>query len=102
MLFNLKLLNSTYSFFHTIDFHQGLGGAVVVALYGLGFPSKSMRNKTSASGLSPNGEGFLVTPYLKILEIAMQEDQDNLIEKVRGTFGFRVTHGMFQSKILIL
>lgn len=39
------------------------------------------------------GKGFLVTPYLRVLEIAMQEDQDNLIDKVRGIYGFRVTHG---------
>lgn len=73
-----------------------------MALYRLGFPlstsssvkTKSIKNQTSGSpGLSSNGEGFLVTPYLRILEIAMQEDQDNLIEKVRGTYGFRVTHG---------
>lgn len=72
----------------------GLGGAVVVALYRLGFPSTgTSRNKTSGKDLSPNGEGFKVTPYLRVLGIAMQEDQDNLIEKVRGTYGFRVTHG---------
>lgn len=74
-----------------------------MALYCLGFPTTNkVRNKTSASaGISPNGEGFLVTPYLKILEIAMQEDPDNLIEKVRGTFGFRVTNGIFPWKFPI-
>lgn len=72
----------------------GLGGAVVVALYRLGFPNQPKANKTAGKdGLSPNGEGFKVTPLLRILEIAMQEDQDNLIEKVRGTYGFKVTHG---------
>lgn len=81
-----------------------MGGAVVVALYRLGFPNSTQppsssslkKNKTSGSpgsGLSTNGDGFLVTPYLRILEIAMHEDQDKLIEKVRGTYGFRVTHG---------
>lgn len=75
----------------------GLGGAVVVALYRLGFPSTRgvvKQNKTSAStGIHPTGDGFVVTPYLRVLEIAMQEDQDKLIEKVRGIYGFRVTHG---------
>lgn len=75
----------------------GLGGAVVVALYQLGFPAaKSKVNdkkKNETSGLHPSGEGFQVTPYLRVLEIAMQEDKDKLIEKVRGIYGFRVTHG---------
>lgn len=79
----------------------GLGGAVVVALYRLGFPSENKPtlnrptfNKTSGTNkLSLNGDGFKVTPYLRVLEIAMKEDQDNLIERVRGTYGFRVTHG---------
>lgn len=83
----------------------GLGGAVVVGLYRLGFPNtkstanKPTSNKTSnsstnaANQFSPDGKGFAVTPYLRVLEIAMQEDQDNLIERVRGIYGFRVTHG---------
>lgn len=80
----------------------GLGGAVVVGLYRLGFPNatatKPAPNKTSATGpnaanFSPDGQGFAVTPYLRVLEIAMQEDQDKLIERVRGIYGFRVTHG---------
>jgi len=76
----------------------GLGGAVVVGLYRLGFPSQSPspaeKPKQAADAKTgENGEGFLVTPYLKILERAMQEDQDNLIEKVRGIYGFRVTNG---------
>lgn len=72
-----------------------MGGAVVVALYRLGFPSNQPKaNKTSGKeGLSPDGTGFKATPYLRVLQIAMQEDQDNLIEKVRGIYGFRVTHG---------
>lgn len=80
----------------------GLGGAVVVALYRLGFPSaapstaKATKPATGASAqsnFSPDGAGFQVTPLLRILEQAMQEDQDKLIEKVRGIYGFRVTHG---------
>lgn len=78
----------------------GLGGSVVVALYRLGFPSTNdnaskskLSNKTSGNEFSANGEGFQVTPYLRVLETAMQEDQDNLIDRVRGIYGFRVTHG---------
>lgn len=74
----------------------GLGGSVVVALYRLGFvtdikPKSEDTNKpifspktASKNQISDNGDGFLVSPYLRVLEIAMQEDKDNLIEKVRG------------------
>lgn len=76
----------------------GLGGAVVVALYRLGFPSSRPNQPAAAAattkaGDTSDGSGFLVSPYLKVLEQAMQEDKDNLIEKVRGIYGFKVTHG---------
>lgn len=74
----------------------GLGGAAVVGLYRLGFPTHANAkfNLTAAAdNQSPDGEGFLVTPYLKALEQAMQSDKDGLINKVRGIYGFRVTNG---------
>lgn len=74
----------------------GLGGAAVVGLYRLGFPhaKKSINlNLTSAGKLKDTPEGFLVAPYMKLLEEAMADDKDNLIEKVRGIYGFKVTNG---------
>lgn len=83
----------------------GLGGAVVVALYRLGFPSAGgvsanktsgsvARNNTSAvAGSSPDGKGFVVEPFFRMLKIAMEEDPDNLIERFRGVYAFQVTHG---------
>ncbi|XP_019874929.1 sterol carrier protein 2 [Aethina tumida] len=70
----------------------GLGGAVVVALYQHGFPQYQNKNvAVRKTKQATSEEGFIVTPYLKILEQAMQEDQDNLIEKHRGIYGFKVT-----------
>lgn len=74
----------------------GLGGAAVVALYRLGFPyikNPVNKNLTAAGKLKDTADGFLVTPYMKLLEEAMQDDKDNLIEKVRGIYGFKVTNG---------
>ncbi|XP_050077485.1 sterol carrier protein 2 [Anopheles maculipalpis] len=74
----------------------GLGGAVVVGLYRLGFPyAKRPVNPslTSAGKLKDTPDGFLVTPYMKVLEEAMRDDKDNLIEGVRGIYGFKVTNG---------
>ncbi|XP_056629937.1 sterol carrier protein 2 [Diorhabda sublineata] len=69
----------------------GLGGAVVVALYQLGFP----QNKTTGATAAQNndligGENFQASQYLKMLQIAMDEDEDNLIEKHRGIYGLKV------------
>lgn len=84
----------------------GLGGAVIVALYRLGFPEA--RKQTDLSIASPPGQkssltggsklketpdGFLVSPYMKLLAEAMLDDKENLIEKVRGIYGFKVTNG---------
>lgn len=73
----------------------GLGGAAVVGLYRLGFPKQSAvgRNLTAGTVASEDGKGFLVSPYLDALEMAMQSDTDGLIEKVRGIYGFKVTNG---------
>ncbi|XP_011200055.2 sterol carrier protein 2 [Bactrocera dorsalis] len=79
-----------------LQHNLGLGGAVVIALYRLGFPAAAARNVSNnltAASTAANGEGFQVTPLLKLLEIAMQEDKDNLIEKVRAVYGFKVTNG---------
>lgn len=66
----------------------GLGGAAVVGLYQLGYPNaRPGINRVKAAATD---EGFIVTPYLKILQQAMEDDQDNLIEKHRGIYGFRV------------
>lgn len=73
----------------------GLGGAVVVALYRRGFPTgpvyKNYVNAKTDSNVDP--ELFKANVLFKALEIAMQEDQDGLIERVRGIFGFKVVNG---------
>ncbi|CAK9829078.1 Sterol carrier protein 2 [Anthophora retusa] len=72
----------------------GLGGAVVVALYRLGFPQQSSNVvKRNVSGGTPNPDSFKANALFKLLEIAMQEDEDNLIERVRGVYGFKVING---------
>lgn len=90
-----------------LQHNLGLGGAVVVGLYRLGFPeARKQPNLSIASPPSgkpqiPGGnskikatpDGFLVSPLMEIFEQAMVEDKDNLIEKVRGIYGFKVTNG---------
>lgn len=90
-----------------LQHNVGLGGAVVVALYRLGFPeARKQSNLTIASPpsggskvpggnskLKPTPDGFLVSPLMAVFEQAMQEDTEGLIEKVRGIYGFKVTNG---------
>lgn len=69
----------------------GLGGAVVVALYALGMPSLNKRQVGLRKIAATTSEvGFRVTPYFKILEQIMLLDEENLIEKFRGIYGFKV------------
>ncbi|XP_043503543.1 sterol carrier protein 2 [Polistes fuscatus] len=80
----------------------GLGGAVIVALYKLGFPDSApnLAKKAVSSGpvkqnktgsVDPNS--FKAGPLFKLLEIAMLEDTDGLIEKARGIYGVKVING---------
>ncbi|XP_011499651.1 PREDICTED: non-specific lipid-transfer protein-like [Ceratosolen solmsi marchali] len=76
----------------------GLGGAVVVALYRLGFtnPGAKVRpNHVAAKtdNISTNPESFKANVLFKALEVAMLEDQDGLIDRVRGIYGFKVVNG---------
>lgn len=69
----------------------GLGGAVVVALYRLGFPKQAAIRKNV--NVSADSSIFQADALFKLLGIAMEEDEDNLIEKMRGIYGFKVTNG---------
>lgn len=83
----------------------GLGGAVVVALYKLGFSKettsspKNPVSPTSASSVikkrsnNTDQDDFKANMLFKALEIAMEEDADGMIEKVRGVYGFKVING---------
>lgn len=72
----------------------GLGGAVVVGLYRLGFPegeSGSVGFHYTSADVDP--DDFKASILFKALEAAMQTDDDNLIERVRGVYAFKVRNG---------
>ncbi|XP_071443087.1 sterol carrier protein 2 [Hetaerina americana] len=72
----------------------GLGGAVVVALYKLGFPqNKSSQIWLNQTDASADPEGFKAHMMFKALEKTMKENKNNLIEKVRGVYAFKVKNG---------
>ncbi|XP_001946100.1 non-specific lipid-transfer protein [Acyrthosiphon pisum] len=72
----------------------GLGGAVVVALYKQGFPKTSQTPKTEVAKPTTDKDPtvFKVFKIFKILEEAMLDDKENIIEKVRGIYCFKVTN----------
>ncbi|XP_071557099.1 sterol carrier protein 2 [Temnothorax nylanderi] len=69
----------------------GLGGAVVVALYRLGFPRQGVIRKNV--NVAADSSIFQADVLFKTLAIAMEEDDENLIEKMRGVYGFKVING---------
>lgn len=73
-----------------LQHNVGLGGAVVVALYQMGFPQYQNTPGIRRLGAVASDEGFIVTPFLEILQQAMNEDEDGLIEKHRFIYGLKV------------
>ncbi|XP_049783353.1 sterol carrier protein 2 [Schistocerca cancellata] len=71
----------------------GLGGAVVVALYRHGFPRPSYPVYANRVAAAPDPAAFKANVLFQAMEAAMKDDKDNLIEKVRGVYAFKVTNG---------
>ncbi|XP_028151225.2 sterol carrier protein 2 [Diabrotica virgifera virgifera] len=71
----------------------GLGGAVVVALYQLGFAQNQSQVTSTTSGPNSDlvgGDNFEASKYLRILQQAMNEDEEGLVERHRGIYGLKV------------
>lgn len=71
----------------------GLGGAVVVGLYRLGFPRPSYPVYANRVAVAPDPTAFKANALFQAMEAAMKDDKDNLIDKVRGIYAFKVTNG---------
>lgn len=69
----------------------GLGGAAVVALYRLGFPKQAVIKQKVNIAADPSI--FKSNLLFNTLAIAMEEDDEGLIDRVRGVYGFKVTNG---------
>ncbi|XP_040026420.1 sterol carrier protein 2 [Gasterosteus aculeatus] len=71
----------------------GLGGAVVVALYRLGFPQQSSSRVGAVPTSSASLEGFKAYPVFKEMEKRLQEEGEQLVKKIGGVFAFKVKDG---------
>ncbi|XP_034038282.1 non-specific lipid-transfer protein [Thalassophryne amazonica] len=72
----------------------GLGGAVVVTLYKMGFPQHA-RSHVDAVFTSSAGdlEAFRIYPVFKEIEKQLQEQGEELVKKIGGVFAFKVKDG---------
>ncbi|XP_023820942.1 non-specific lipid-transfer protein [Oryzias latipes] len=72
----------------------GLGGAVVVTIYKMGFPQE-MRSTRGSSGSSKDGnlEGFKSHSVFKEIENQLRQKGEQLVKRVGGVFAFRVKDG---------
>lgn len=72
----------------------GLGGAVVVTLYKLGFPQGSSSRLRAVATSSDGGlEGFKAYPVFKEIESLLREEGEKLVKKIGGVFAFKVKDG---------
>uniref|UniRef100_A0A3Q1CIK8 Sterol carrier protein 2 n=1 Tax=Amphiprion ocellaris TaxID=80972 RepID=A0A3Q1CIK8_AMPOC len=72
----------------------GLGGAVVVTLYRMGFPQEERSYITAVpASAGSNLEGFKAYPVFKEIEKQLQQDGEKLVKKVGGVFAFKVKDG---------
>ncbi|XP_022610680.1 non-specific lipid-transfer protein [Seriola dumerili] len=72
----------------------GLGGAVVVALYRMGFPQEARSHVAAVLTSSGSGlEGFKASPVFKEIEKHLKEEGERLVKKIGGVFAFKVKDG---------
>uniref|UniRef100_A0A3Q1F7N3 Sterol carrier protein 2 n=1 Tax=Acanthochromis polyacanthus TaxID=80966 RepID=A0A3Q1F7N3_9TELE len=72
----------------------GLGGAVVVTLYRMGFPQEARSHITAVPASAGSDlEGFKAYPVFKEIEKRLQQDGEKLVKKVGGVFAFKVKDG---------
>lgn len=79
-----------------LQHNLGLGGAVVVTLYRMGFPeaaSSFRMHQISAAPTSSAGDGFKANLIFKEIEKKLEEDGEEFVKKIGGVFAFKVKDG---------
>ncbi|XP_051553235.1 sterol carrier protein 2-like [Myxocyprinus asiaticus] len=78
----------------TLQHNIGLGGAVVVTLYRMGFPQEtSSRIAAVPTSASSDLEGFKAHTVFKEIEKKLQEEGEEFVKKIGGVFSFKVKDG---------
>ncbi|XP_012970386.1 sterol carrier protein 2 isoform X3 [Mesocricetus auratus] len=79
-----------------LQHNLGLGGAVVVTLYRMGFPeaARSFRaHQIEAAPTSSAGDGFKANIVFKEIEKKLEEEGEQFVKKIGGIFAFKVKDG---------
>ncbi|XP_029396247.1 non-specific lipid-transfer protein [Mus pahari] len=79
-----------------LQHNLGLGGAVVVTLYRMGFPEAASSFRThqvSAAPTSSAGDGFKASLVFKEIEKKLEEEGEQFVKKIGGIFAFKVKDG---------
>ncbi|XP_018609031.1 sterol carrier protein 2 [Scleropages formosus] len=73
----------------------GLGGAVVVTLYRMGFPltARAQRIQAAPTGAASDLEGFKAHAVFQEIEKKLQEEGEQFVKKIGGVFAFKVKDG---------
>uniref|UniRef100_A0A7N8WXU6 Sterol carrier protein 2 n=1 Tax=Mastacembelus armatus TaxID=205130 RepID=A0A7N8WXU6_9TELE len=72
----------------------GLGGAVVVTLYKMGFPQNARSHLSAVPTGSDSGlEGFKAYPVFKEIKKQLKKEGEQLVKKIGGVFAFQVKDG---------
>ncbi|XP_025909803.1 non-specific lipid-transfer protein [Nothoprocta perdicaria] len=76
-----------------LQHNLGLGGAVVVTLYGMGFPAARSDSRVVAVPLSASVDGFKSHLVFKEIEKKLQEEGEQFVKKIGGVFAFKIKDG---------
>jgi len=72
----------------------GLGGAVVVALYKMGFPQDARPHVAAVATAAASGlEDFKAFAVFQEIEKKLQEEGEQFVKKIGGVFAFKVSGG---------
>ncbi|XP_065739030.1 sterol carrier protein 2 [Phocoena phocoena] len=76
-----------------LQHNLGLGGAVVVTLYKMGFPEAARTNQIEAAPTSSAVDGFKASLVFKEIEKKLEEEGEQFVKKIGGIFAFKVKDG---------
>ncbi|KAM5160529.1 sterol carrier protein 2 isoform 2-T2 [Callospermophilus lateralis] len=76
-----------------LQHNLGLGGAVVVTLYKMGFPEAARTHQIEAAPTSAASDGFKADLVFKEIEKKLEEDGEQFVKKIGGIFAFKVKDG---------
>ncbi|XP_028368312.1 non-specific lipid-transfer protein isoform X1 [Phyllostomus discolor] len=76
-----------------LQHNLGLGGAVVVTIYRMGFPEAARTPQIAAVPTNSAAEGFKASLVFKEIEKKLEEEGEQFVKKIGGIFAFKVKDG---------